>query len=95
MDFKQRGDKQYFEFKVFPSAAKESRTEIHAVLEARGTNFSEGYSLVSREDLASFYYYQPAAQRVSIVDVKIPKELKIGYIMGAGDDIPQFFSRSA
>ncbi len=88
VDFKQRGDKQYFEFKVFPSATKESRSEIHAVLDARGAKFSEGYSLVSREDLASFYYYQPAAQRVSIVDVKIPKELKIGYILGAGDDIP-------
>jgi len=27
-------------------------------------------------------------QRVSIVDVKVPKDLKIGYIMGAGDEIP-------
>jgi hypothetical protein len=27
-------------------------------------------------------------QRVSIVDVKVPKDLKVGYIMGAGDDIP-------
>jgi len=27
-------------------------------------------------------------QRVSIVDVKVPHDLKIGYIMGAGDDIP-------
>ena len=43
---------------------------------------------MTREDLASFYYYQPALQRVSIVDVKVPKDLKVGYIMGAGDDIP-------
>ena len=27
-------------------------------------------------------------QRVSIVDVKVPKDLKVGYIMGAGDEIP-------
>ena len=27
---------------------------------------------VTREDLGSFYYYQPAVQRVSIVDVKVP-----------------------
>src|SRR5437773_6797392 len=38
--------------------------------------------------LESTYYYQPAIQRVSIVDVKIPRDLRIGYIMGAGDDIP-------
>ncbi|HEY6181950.1 MAG TPA: PIG-L family deacetylase [Terriglobales bacterium] len=88
VEFKQRGDKQYFDFKVFPVAVKENRQEIRAVLEARGTKFSEGYSLVSRDDLASFYYYQPAAARVSVVDVKVPKGLKIAYIMGAGDDIP-------
>src|SRR5262249_3386842 len=31
---------------------------------------------------------QPARQRVSIVDVQVPHDLKVGYIMGAGDDIP-------
>jgi hypothetical protein len=51
-------------------------------------SYSEGYSLVTREDLDSFYYYQPALQRISIVDVKAPKDLRVGYIMGAGDDIP-------
>ena len=51
-------------------------------------NYAEGYSLVTREDLDSFYYYQPALQRISIVDVKVPKDLTVGYIMGAGDDIP-------
>ena len=61
---------------------------MRAVLEMDGEKFSEGYTLVTREDLGSFYYYQPAIQRVSIVDVKAPHDLKIGYIMGAGDDIP-------
>ena len=83
-----RGEKQEFEFKLSPSTAQEARADIRAVLEARGKAFTEGYSLVAREDLDSFYYYQPADQRVSIVDVKVPKELKVGYIMGAGDDIP-------
>jgi hypothetical protein len=42
---------------------------------------------VTRDDLGSFYYYQPAVQRVSIVNVSAPHDLKVGYIMGAGDDI--------
>jgi hypothetical protein len=61
---------------------------VRAVLESGGEKYSEGYTLVTREDLGSFYYYQPARQRVSIVDVQVPHELKVGYIMGAGDDIP-------
>ncbi len=88
MEFHERGEKQEFEFKIFPASLKEGRANIRAVLESGGVNYSEGYSLVTREDLDSFYYYQPALQRISIVDVKVPKDLKVGYIMGAGDDIP-------
>ncbi|MGA8271701.1 MAG: hypothetical protein WB919_09105, partial [Candidatus Sulfotelmatobacter sp.] len=83
-----RGEKKDFQFKVFPASLQESRTQVRAVLDAEGEQFSEGYTLVTREDLGSFYYYQPAVQHVSIVDVQAPHDLKIGYIMGAGDDIP-------
>src|SRR2546428_4933082 len=83
-----RGDKQDFEFKIFPETLKEGGTQIRAALTAGGSTYTEGYSLVTREDLESTYYYQPAIQRVSVVDVKIPNDVKIGYIMGAGDDIP-------
>ena len=86
--FERRGDKKDFQFKVFPAGLQEGRAKIRAVLESNGEKFSEGYTLVTREDLGSFYYYQPALQRVSLVDVKVPHDLKIGYIMGAGDDIP-------
>ena len=85
---KKRGDKRDFRFE----------SSHHRI--AGGSNYSarragiggekivEGYTLVTREDLGSFYYYQPARQRVSIVDVKVPHDLKVGYVMGAGDDIP-------
>ena len=76
------------EFTVFPSRLTEGRTEIRAVFDSNGKKYSEGYSVVTRDDLNTFYYYQPATQRVSIVDVKVPAGLKVGYIMGAGDDIP-------
>ena len=88
VEFHQRGEKQDFHFRLFPASLKEGRAEVRAVLDAGGTKYSEGYTLVTREDLDSFYYYQPAIQRISIVDVQVPKELKVGYIMGAGDDIP-------
>ncbi|MFZ0758922.1 MAG: PIG-L family deacetylase [Candidatus Sulfotelmatobacter sp.] len=87
-EFSRRGEKRDFRFKVFPAALQAGRARIRAVLEADGEKLNEGYSLVTREDLGSFYYYQPALQRVSIVDVRTPQELKVGYIMGAGDDIP-------
>ncbi len=75
-------------FQVFPAELKEGQTHIRAELTSGKKNYDEGYSVVTREDLGTFYYYQPALQRVGIVDVKVPKDLKVGYIMGAGDDIP-------
>jgi LmbE family N-acetylglucosaminyl deacetylase len=87
VEVSKRGDRQEFSFTVFPSKLAEGRSEIRAVLEAGGRKYGEGYKLVTRNDLGSFYYYQPAVQRISIVDVNLPRNLKVGYIMGAGDDI--------
>jgi LmbE family N-acetylglucosaminyl deacetylase len=83
-----RGEKKELQFKVFPSHLQEGRATVRAVLDVAGEKYSEGYTLVTREDLGSFYYYQPARQRVSMVDVRVPHDLKVGYVMGAGDDIP-------
>jgi hypothetical protein len=83
-----RGDRQDFLFKIQPGSLREGRTEVRAVLDAGGKTYAEGYTLVTREDLGVAYYYQPARQRVSVIDVKVPKDFKVGYIMGAGDDIP-------
>ncbi len=75
-------------FQVFPSELKESQTHIRAELTSGKKSYGEGYSVVTREDLGTFYYYQPAVQHVSVVDVKVPKDLGVGYVMGAGDEIP-------
>ena len=88
VDFHERGQKQEFEFKLFPANLQEGRTTLRAVFESGGVKYSEGYSVVTREDLDTSYYYQPAVQRISVVDVKVPRGLKVAYVMGAGDDIP-------
>ncbi|MDP9160652.1 MAG: PIG-L family deacetylase [Acidobacteriota bacterium] len=88
VEFRRRGEEQKFKFNIYPGNLREGKADIHAILTAGANKYSEGYSLVTREDLGSFYYFQPAVQRISIVDVRVPKDLKIAYIMGAGDDIP-------
>ena len=88
VDLAHRGEKKDIQFKVSPAGLQPGRATISAVFTSEGQKYSEGYTLVAREDLGSFYYYQPARQRVSIVDVQALHDLKVGYIMGAGDDIP-------
>ena len=88
LEFHERGARQSADFKVLPGNRTEGRKEIRAAFKSGHRNYEEGYSVVTREDLGTFYYYQPAAQRVSVVDVKVPRDLKVGYVMGAGDEIP-------
>jgi LmbE family N-acetylglucosaminyl deacetylase len=83
------GEVKNSEFRVIPSAGREGRFQIKASLDFQGKTYSDGYTVVTRDDLDTFYYYQPAVQKVSVVDVKVPTNLKVGYIMGAGDDIPE------
>jgi LmbE family N-acetylglucosaminyl deacetylase len=86
--FDHPGEAKTFKFQVRPSDLREGRHQIQASLSYDGKSYNVGYSIVTRQDLDTFYYYQPAIQRVSTVDVKLPPDRKIGYIMGAGDDIP-------
>jgi LmbE family N-acetylglucosaminyl deacetylase len=87
--FSRLGEVKDCEFRVVPSAGHEGRVALKASLEYQGKTYSDGYTVVSRDDLDTFYYYQPAVQKVSVVEVKAPPNLKVGYIMGAGDDIPE------
>jgi LmbE family N-acetylglucosaminyl deacetylase len=83
-----KNESQDAKFQVQPKDLKEGHTHIWTDLTSGNHKYDEGFTVVTREDLGTFYYYQPAVQRVSIVDVKVPKDLKIGYVMGAGDNVP-------
>ena len=87
-ELKGKGAERSFKFYLFPDAEHEMRFDVRAKLTISGHDFLEGFSTVSREDLGTAYYYQPAVEHVSVIDVKLPQSYSVGYIMGAGDDIP-------
>jgi LmbE family N-acetylglucosaminyl deacetylase len=88
--FEHSGQERRVSFRLTPSGGiyRPGKLRVRAVLEAAGRQYSEGFTAVTGEDLGTFYYYQPAVQQVAAVEVKVPAGLKIGYIMGAGDEIP-------
>ncbi|HXE91239.1 MAG TPA: NEW3 domain-containing protein [Terriglobales bacterium] len=75
-------------FLVSAPERMEGRHEIRAGLEHQGHVYTEGFSIVEREDLGASYFFRPAVQHIRAVEVAVPEGLKIGYVMGAGDDIP-------
>lgn len=83
-----KGTERSYKFNILPDADREMRFDIRAKLTIGGHDYYDGFSTVSREDLGTAYYYQSARERVSVVRVELPQNYRVGYVMGAGDDIP-------
>ena len=85
----QDGDEQEVSFEIHPNHVHAQPYTIKAVAEYNGQQFSEGYHMVGYTGLRPYPYYRKAEYRTSGVDVKVAPGLKIGYIMGTGDDVPR------
>ena len=88
VDLDHDGDINNYSFQVTPQNLHEGTYKVTAKAEYNGKQYAEGFKVITRPDLDSYYAYRPATENVQAVDVKLPAQLKVGYIMGAGDEIP-------
>jgi LmbE family N-acetylglucosaminyl deacetylase len=83
------GEDQTVTFEVTPNRLVEKLYTITAIAEYDGHEYKEGYHTVGYQGLRPYNLYQPATYRTTGVNVTVAKGLNVGYIMGAGDDVPQ------
>ncbi len=76
-------------FRVTPPAGANGTFEIKAVAESAGATYSAGYSAISYPHIEKHLIYHPAVSKVEVFDVNVAENLKVGYIMGSGDDGPR------
>ena len=86
--FTRPGEKSRHQFLVAVPAIENREYTVDAVATAGGRDYHEGYEIVEHRDLETRYLYHDATSRVRGVDVKMAPGLKVGYIMGVGDDVP-------
>jgi hypothetical protein len=82
------GQDQSVTFQVTPGALGEKQYQITAVAEYDGHRYTEGYETTGYPGLRPYFLYRPATYKLSGVDVTVAPDLKVGYIMGSGDDVP-------
>jgi LmbE family N-acetylglucosaminyl deacetylase len=85
-------------FSVTPAAAQASAFSIKAVAHTDGqtatcnlssvTCFSSGWQSIGYAGLQPYNLYKPAELKTRKVDVKLAPGLRIGYVMGTGDLVP-------
>ncbi len=88
--FTHEGEARDFPFKVsLPGAATGADSQIHAVAEYGGRDYTEGYRVIAHRDLEPRHLYRAATMDVRGIDVEVAPNLSVGYVMGVGDEVPK------
>jgi LmbE family N-acetylglucosaminyl deacetylase len=83
------GDDQTLSLHVTPGRLEEKPYTLTAVATYDGHEYKEGYRAVGYSGLRPYNLYRASTYRTSGVDVKVAPDLNAGYIVGAGDEVPQ------
>jgi LmbE family N-acetylglucosaminyl deacetylase len=85
---KSAGDSDPILFSVTPAAVKEGAYSIRAVAHAGGHEYETGWRAVGYPGLRPYNQYKPSTLQTRKVNVKCAPDLRIGYVMGTGDLVP-------
>ena len=86
--FTRSGERASYRFAVRPGAIDAKAYQIEAVATAAGKEYREGYEVIDQRDLEVRYLYRASTADVRGVDVTVVPGLKVGYVMGIGDQVP-------
>jgi len=86
--FAHAGERAFYPFTITIPSLERREYRIEAVATSGGREFREGHEVIRHRDLETRYLYRAAAAGVKGIDVTIASGLKVGYVMGVGDDVP-------
>jgi hypothetical protein len=90
--FSGAGEVRTVTFAVRPAeganAAAPGPGTAHAVVEVDGREYREGYARIEHRDLQTRRLYAAADVLLPAVDARVPDDVRVGYVMGVGDAVP-------
>ena len=87
-DFGSPGEVVDAAFLIAPPAGWRGEAEIAAVARAGGTDYRRGYRTIEHRDLPLARLWRPARTTVRSVGVARLDGVRVGYVMGVGDEVP-------
>ena len=79
----------HLHFTVDPHGVQAKQYRISAVATSAGKEYAQGFYTIGWPGIRPYPLYAPAVYRTTGVDVKTAPSLRVGYVMGTGDDVPQ------
>jgi hypothetical protein len=86
--FARAGERAVYAFDVSIPSLQLREYRLEAVASSGGRDYREGYTTLRHRDLETRYLYRDADASVRGIDVKVVPGLRVGYVMGIGDDVP-------
>jgi LmbE family N-acetylglucosaminyl deacetylase len=86
--FSRAGERARYAFTVKIPSLQDQEYRIQALASSAGRQYREGYAIIRHRDLETRYLYRDAVASVRGVDVSVAPGLKVGYVMGVGDEVP-------
>ncbi len=71
-----------------PARVSPGEAEIRAVAVRGDETFREGYQVIAYNHIQTRHLFHPAVSRIKMIDVVVPRNLQVGYVMGTGDEVP-------
>lgn len=87
VDIPKKGSTKIFDLEI-TSGTKSENGKIKAIAEVQGKTFKRSYEEIEYDHLKSISYFPKAEMPLVSIDLKKKGNL-IGYIKGAGDDVPE------
>ena len=88
--FTHEGASKTFTFNVSAEDVESDRDyTIQAVATSNDKAYTTGYQVIDYPDLEPRHLYRPAMMTLRSILIELPPELKVGYIMGVGDRVPE------
>jgi LmbE family N-acetylglucosaminyl deacetylase len=88
--FSRSDESQTVRFTVRPAPSTEvGEFQIRAVAAANSKTFDRGFQVIEYPHIRRYHVYDTAHTTLKVIDVRVPANLTIGYIMGVGDQVPE------
>ena len=86
--FSHANTRRNFRFSVTTPRLQPGTYDLRAVARAGGREYDQGYQVIRYRDYDLRYIYRDSVTRVTGINVRIAPRLKVGYVMGVGDEVP-------
>ena len=89
LEFTRTGEKTIRNFRITVPPAVSGSFDLRAIAESAGRTFTRGFTAISYPHIEKHLVYHEAKSKIELFDVKVAPGLKVGYLMGSGDDGPE------